>query len=42
MRMAHTLMAIADWEERKLDLEMAHLDADVEEELFIELRDGYR
>ena len=42
IRMALALMALADWEGRQLDVEMAYLEADVEEELHIELPDGYR
>ena len=40
--MALALMTLADWEGRQLDVEMAYLEADVEEELHIELPDGYR
>ena len=40
--MVRALMALADWEGRQLDVEMAYLEADVEEELYIELPHGYR
>ena len=35
-------MALLDWEGRQLDVEMAFLEADVTEELYVELPDGYR
>ena len=41
IRMALTVMALLDWEGRKLDVEMDFLEADVVEELYIELPDGY-
>ncbi|CAN0306768.1 unnamed protein product [Ascophyllum nodosum] len=40
--MVLALMALLDWEGRKLDVEMAFLEADVTEELYVELPDGYR
>ena len=40
--MALALMTLADWEGRRLDVEMAYREADVKEELYIELPDGYR
>lgn len=39
--MALALMALADWEGRQRDVQVAHLEADVEEELYIELHGGY-
>ncbi|CAM9723757.1 unnamed protein product, partial [Sphacelaria rigidula] len=42
IRVALALMAIQDWEGRQLDAEMAYLEAEVEEEMYIELPDGYR
>lgn len=42
IRMALALMALADWEGRQLGFEMAYLDANVGEELYIGLPDGYR
>ena len=41
-RMALAVMALLDWEGRQLDVEMAFLEADVTEELYVELPDGYR
>ncbi|CAM9703144.1 unnamed protein product [Ascophyllum nodosum] len=40
--MALAVMALLDWEGRQLDVEMAFLEADVTEELYVELPDGYR
>ena len=40
--MALAVMALLDWERRQLDVEMAFLEADVTEELYVELPDGYR
>ena len=42
IRMALAVMALLDWEGRQLDVEMAFLEADVTEELYVELPDGYR
>ena len=42
IRMALAVMALLDWERRQLDVEMAFLEADVTEELYVELPDGYR
>ena len=36
------MIALSDWEGRKLDVEMVFLEADVTEELYVELLDGYR
>lgn len=35
-------MAMADWEGEQLDVKISYLGADVENELYIELSDGYR
>ena len=40
--MALALMALLDWERRQLNVEMAYLQADMEEELYIELPEGYQ
>ena len=40
--MAQAVMALLDWEGRQLDVEMAFPEADVTEELYVELPDGYR
>ena len=40
--MALAAMALLDWEGRQLDVEMAFLEADVTEELYVELPAGYR
>ena len=40
--MALAVMALLDWEGRQLDLEMAFLEVDVAEELYVEPPDGYR
>ena len=42
IRMALAVIALLDWEGRQLDVEMAFLEADVTEELYVELPDGYR
>ncbi|CAN0453591.1 unnamed protein product, partial [Ascophyllum nodosum] len=42
IRMALAVMALLDWEGRQLDVEMAFLEADVTEELYVKLPDGYR
>ena len=42
IRMALAVVDLLDWEGRKLDVEMAFLEADVTEELYVELPDGYR
>ena len=42
IRMALARMATQNWEGRQLDVEMAYLEADVEEEIYIELPSGYR
>ena len=42
IRMALAVMALLDWEGRQLDVELAFLEADVTEELYVELPDGYR
>ena len=42
IRMAPAVIALLDWEGRKLDVEMAFLEADVTEELYFKLPDGYR
>ena len=42
IRMALALIATQNWEGRQLDVEMAYLEAGVEEEIYIELPDGYR
>ncbi|CAN0209152.1 unnamed protein product, partial [Ascophyllum nodosum] len=42
IRMALAVMALLDWRGRQLDVEMAFLEADVTEELYVELPDGYR
>ena len=42
IRMALAVMALLDWEGRQIDVEMAFLEADVTEELYVELPDGYR
>ena len=42
IRMALALMATQNWKGRQLDVEMAYLEADVEEEIYIQLPDGYR
>ena len=42
IRMAQAVMVLLDREERQLDVEMAFLGADVMEELYVELPDGYR
>ena len=42
IRMAQAVMALLDWEGRQLDVEMTFLEADVTEELYVELLDGYR
>ena len=42
IRMALAVMALLDWEGRQLDVEMAFLEADGTEELYVELLDGYR
>ena len=42
IRMALALMAAQKWEGRQLDVEMAYSEAAVEEEIYIELPDGYR
>ena len=39
--MALAVMALLDWEGRQLHVEMAFLKADVTEELYVELPDGY-
>ena len=41
IRMALAVMALLDWRGRQLDVEMAFLEADVTEELYVELPDGY-
>ena len=40
--MALVVMALLDWEGWQLDVKMAFLEADVTEELYVELPDGYR
>ncbi|CAN0110111.1 unnamed protein product, partial [Ascophyllum nodosum] len=40
IRMALAVMALLDWEGRPLDVKMAFLEADVTEELYVELPDG--
>ena len=40
--MALAVMTLLDWEGRQLVVEMAFLEADVTEELYVELPDGYR
>ena len=40
--MALAVIVLLDWEGRQLDVEMAFLEADVTEELYVELLDGYR
>ena len=40
--MAQAVMALLDWEVRQLDVKMAFPEADVTEELYVELPDGYR
>ena len=40
--MALAVIALLDWEGRQLDVEMAFPEADVTEELYVELPDGYR
>ncbi|CAM9923551.1 unnamed protein product, partial [Ascophyllum nodosum] len=40
IRMALAVMALLDWEGRQLDVEMAFLEADVTEELYVELPTG--
>lgn len=40
--MVVALMGLADWEGRQLNVETAYLEADVEEELYIELPYGHR
>ena len=42
IRMALAVMALLDWEGRQIDVEMAFLEADVAEKIYIELPDGYR
>ena len=42
IRMVLAVMALLDWEGRQLDVVMAFLEADVSEELYVELPDGYR
>ena len=38
--MALAVMALLDWEGRQLDVEMAFLEADVTEDLYVELPTG--
>ena len=40
--MAQAVMVLLDWERRQFDVEMAFLEADVTEELYVELPDRYR
>ncbi|CAN0470727.1 unnamed protein product, partial [Ascophyllum nodosum] len=40
--MALAVIALLDWEGRQVEVEMAFLGADVTEELYVELPDGYR
>ncbi|CAM9839554.1 unnamed protein product [Sphacelaria rigidula] len=42
IRMALALIAAQNWKRRQLDVEMAYFEADVEEDIYIELPDGYR
>ena len=39
---AWALMVLLDWEERQLDVEMAFLEAELAEELYVELPGGCR
>ena len=40
--MTLAVMALLDWEGQQLDVKLAFLEADVAEELYVELPDGYR
>ena len=42
IRMALAVMDLLDWDGRQVDVEMAFLEADVTEELYVELPDGHR
>ena len=42
IRMVLSMIAALGWEARQLDVDMAYLEADVEEEIYIELPEGYR
>ena len=42
IRTALSVMTLLDWEGRQLDVEMAFLEADVAEELYVEFPNGYR
>ena len=41
IRMVLGIAAVKDWELRQLDVDMAYLEANVKEELFIELPEDY-
>ena len=42
IRMVLGIITILGWEARQLDVDMAYLEANVEEEIYIELAKGYR
>ena len=42
MRMVLSIAAVKEWKLRQLDVGMAYLEADVKEELYIELPEDYR
>ena len=42
VRMVLGIATVKDWELRQLDVDMAYLEANVKEELYIELPENYR
>ena len=40
--LTHTSAAVKNWELRQLDVDMAYLEANVKEDLYIELPENYR